>query len=256
MSQAKTTLQRLGYSLQRVVEAPSIHPAISAVTWDVFLTVASLSVWVAIRGIDLRTLGKNSFAPWLRLPKTDEEASDNKRASSAPAKRTRRPSASATSTANDTKTGTQRRKASTHGRKPSRGTTRTSPPEDENLTTNVSSANILDSAPTPAAATRRSTRAKHSKTPSITASSFADDPKNTQEPDEEVQDDVDDSFVPTPSTRRDVAKMIPAPEHGSVGGHGAGEEWEESGETIAVGWGLFIIGGLGAMASGVLGADW
>lgn len=231
----------------RVLDVLHTHPAVSAAAWDVLLSAVSFCVYAAVRGIDPSAMLKYSLAPWLKLSSASNEdvpvTSTKPAAASSKQKRGRKASSSAASNAitsgakaaADAVKSTTKRKSSGTGRRP----TRTK--EDDDRVANITTENILES-------TRRSTRVKNPQQLSRITSRDTDD----EDEDEDQEEDIDDSFVPTPATKRDVSSVVHSMAEAMPGNMG---EVETAGEAAALGWGMFVLGGLGVLSSAVLGAD-
>jgi hypothetical protein len=265
VSETQTFLQRTGHAALRVINVPSAHPAIAEIAWDNFLTLVALSLWTAIRGIDIIPIAKHTLAPWLRLADASDRPATTSAKPKAPVgRRARTSSASAnTATANssaktkdDAPATSTKRKSTVREQRRKPSVIRVEIPSDEEEEDNYGGKldvrNIISDPETPAGSSRRSMRARKPSTRSPEPEAAPVEPEHG---DANAKEDDDDkaAFVPTPATKRDVDKLVPAPEHGSST-HAVGED-VAAGESVAVSWGLAIVGGLGTMAAGILGAD-
>lgn len=61
----RPVLEMLGTAVSRLVRTLGEHPVVSALGCDVLLSGLTLSVWAAVRGVDITAVLSCSVAPWL-----------------------------------------------------------------------------------------------------------------------------------------------------------------------------------------------
>lgn len=76
-SYERSTAQRTGVAISKILNAVSDHPTVSAIGWDVLLSGASYIAWAFIRGLDVADILKCSAIPWYHS-QDDSENRENK----------------------------------------------------------------------------------------------------------------------------------------------------------------------------------
>jgi len=217
-------LDKLHVALAHVLGVLNEHPAVSAVGWDVLLSALSACAWAFVHGVDVDGMLKCSVVPWHKSP-ADEATVVKMEGSGAP--NVVRPSVSSV-----LKRAAER------------------PREDEI---------VVDDAVAPVKRGRG--RPKKNSTPvSKSASSAVADvgasmrrsmrrqtasPALDLDSDEQDEDD-DETYVPPAGVARQVA---------DIGTDAHESDLAEESEAGALGWGMFVVGGLGMLTAGVFGAE-
>ncbi|KAF2744019.1 hypothetical protein M011DRAFT_480325 [Sporormia fimetaria CBS 119925] len=204
------------------------HPAISVTGTDVLFTAISLLVWCFVRQLDVHDVLDNSILRFFDSKRGERHVAFKEEVEElADAKEEEQEVEPPAVTP---------RKRGRPRKHPLPGTTQASPRATKVLDPTPAEASGASASPTPRSALRRSTRrSRKSATDLITDESEVED--ETYQPPE------------------DVAKEVQQMEMDAVSGPMELEDLVEGGEGTAVGLVNLLVGGLGALAAGVLGAE-
>jgi hypothetical protein len=244
-----TLFDQATMALSKIFGALHGNPVVSMTGWDILLTEIALCSWAVTRGLDVRAMLRIAGLLWSK--ETSDAISERGRdVGNAIAKRARDATNAVSKKAahlrdydedddeppartleDEFEDLIHEAEHETGGGKNLRRSTRGRSTGNPKTSAALSSTSPPPSAETTSRARRRTRQRK----------SLAKQDSEVEEDEEEVE------YTPTPTTQYQVASMDVLPE--------SGDDIIEEMEAGALGWGLFIIGGLGVASAGVLGAE-
>lgn len=214
----RSKIQRTGTAVTRILWAVSDHPAISAVGWDVLMSLFSMCAWTVVGSVNPDGILRCTLVPGL-----DEDGMPPASGEDVPVERygykfmkqlTEQEDATRAPAKNGRSSGRAKAKATDKDRSSSAPRRRSSRKETDNES---QSRERSGSAPR-----RRSSRRR-------------------------VTEDADDAFVPSTALQKQLERPVPvAKDDDTVTGHA---------EPVALVLGLWMVGGLGVASAGVFGAE-